>query len=595
MRGDDGRGPRPTRRQVIAGAGASALALTAGAGFAERPSVASGHVFHDRGGTGRRRAGDPGIPGVMVSNGRDVVLTDSEGRWRLPVADGDSVFVIKPPHWATPAGPGGVPRFLPFASPAGQPERHRLPPRRRCPDRHAAGHHRLSAQAPGGERSRFEVACWPTRSPRTARSSPTCATTSSPASPACGAAFGINHGDVVFDDLSLYPRYLQILGASGIPWHHCPGNHDINSEARDDRTSRETWKRVFGPRHYAFQHAGATFILLDNVHYFGHNPGTPDSGRYCGRIGEQQLQFVRNVLAHVPPEQLVVLSMHIPLATIRTRQRRRQHRRSPRPSGAALFPPAHGQLLRHMHLTEHHYLGAADGFRGAKPHHHHVLTAASGGWWGGPKDSRGIPSADSQDGTPNGFHVLAVEGSACTTSFVPAAGKSRAQLRAVVDGPHRRDAQAKPHGHGAGATAYAHLSQCELIVNVFDGGPADARDVRDVSRRRRAHCDAARSRPATPLSLGYFRSMRRCRSRGCGRCLRHTYGKRRSPRGCGPARIALRSRQQTNTAADIARTCCSRLRAGLNPRHDRPLAGRRRPHLGPPLAGVIGVVAGQVG
>jgi len=39
-------------------------------------------------------------------------------------------------------------------------------------------------------------------------------------------------GDVVFDDLSLYPRYLQILGASGIPWHHCPGNHDIDSEAR---------------------------------------------------------------------------------------------------------------------------------------------------------------------------------------------------------------------------------------------------------------------------------------------------------------------------------------------------------------------------
>ena len=129
----------------------------------------------------------------------------------------------------------------------------------------------------------------------------------------CGAAFGINHGDVVFDDLSLYPRYLQILGASGIPWHHCPGNHDINSEARDDRSSRETWKRVFGPRHYAFQYAGATFIMLDNVHYFGHNPGTPDSGRYCGQIGEQQLHFVRNVLANVPPEQLVVLSMHIPL------------------------------------------------------------------------------------------------------------------------------------------------------------------------------------------------------------------------------------------------------------------------------------------
>ena len=138
MRGDDRPRPRPTRRQVITGAGASALALTAGAGFAEPPTVASGHVFHDRGGTGRRRAGDPGIAGVMVSNGRDVVLTDSEGRWRLPVADGDSVFVIKPPHWTTPAGPGGVPRFSHLHRPAGQPEAisptatPASPPRARC-------------------------------------------------------------------------------------------------------------------------------------------------------------------------------------------------------------------------------------------------------------------------------------------------------------------------------------------------------------------------------------------------------------------------------------------------------------------------------
>ena len=70
---------------------------------------------------------------------------------------------------------------------------------------------------------------------------------------------------------------------------------------------------------------------------------------------------------------------------------------------------------------------------------------------GRPQDTRGIPSADSPDGSPNGFHVLAVDGPQYTTSFVPAAGKSRAQLRAIVDGPHCRDAQAKPHWHGAGA------------------------------------------------------------------------------------------------------------------------------------------------
>jgi hypothetical protein len=460
----------PTRRGVIAGAGAAALALTAGAAFAKRPSVASGHVFHDRSGTGRRRVGDPGIAGVMVSNGRDVVLTDSEGHWRLPLAEGDSVFVIKPPHWAVPAE-NGVPVFSRLHCPQGSP---------------IDISYRHAGVAPSGalpanidfplrrqqERSHFEVALLADTQPENGAELAYLRDDIVAAIPGCGAAFGINHGDIVFDDLSLYPRYLQVLSASGIPWHHCPGNHDINPEAHDDRSSRETWKRVFGPRHYAFQYAGATFIMLDNVHYFGHNPGMPDSGRYCGRIGEQQLQFVRNVLVNVPPEQLVVLSMHIPLRNYQNPTSPADNTGDRRALLELLSSRPHTlSFSGHMHLTEHHYFGADDGFHRAKPHHHHVLTAACGGWWGGPKDSRGIPSADSQDGTPNGFHALAVEGSACTTRFVPAAGKSRAQLRAIVDGPHCRDAQAKPHGHGALAAPYAHHSQCALIVNVFDGGP----------------------------------------------------------------------------------------------------------------------------
>src|SRR5450432_3086223 len=90
----DNKGSHRTRREILAAVGASSLALVTGTGFAARPTIAQGHVFHDRRETGKRSVGDPGIPGVMVSNGRDVVLTDSEGRWRLSIADGDSIFLI---------------------------------------------------------------------------------------------------------------------------------------------------------------------------------------------------------------------------------------------------------------------------------------------------------------------------------------------------------------------------------------------------------------------------------------------------------------------------------------------------------------------
>lgn len=464
MPGDDARRGGTTRRELMAAGGASALALSTGLGLGKPAAIANGVVFDDRGGTGRRRPGDRGIANVMVSNGRDVVLTDEDGRWRLPLAEGDSVFVVKPAHWSTPAR-GALPQFTYLHHPSGTPSdvdyRHGgVDPTGPLP--HSIDFP-LSRQP---EAAQFEALLLADTQPENGTELGYLRDDIIAGTLGCGAAFAINHGDIVFDDLALYPRYLAMLGATGIPWHHCPGNHDLNSEARDDRTSRETWKRVFGPRNYAFQHASTSFIILDNVHYFGYNPGKPRSGQYCGLIGEQQLAFVRNVLAHLPTDRLVVLSMHIPLTTY-------QDPTNPSDNTAdrlALLDLLAGRphsvsFSGHMHLSEHHYLTARGGR--SEPHHHQVLAAASGGWWGGPRDRRGIPFADSPDGSPNGYHVLSVDGSRYTTRFLAASGKSAQGLRAVVQGPDRHTLSALSDA----PIPAAALGDCRLIVNVFDGGP----------------------------------------------------------------------------------------------------------------------------
>jgi C terminal of Calcineurin-like phosphoesterase len=69
--------------------------------------------------------------------------------------------------------------------------------------------------------------------------------------------------------------------------------------------------------------------------------------------------------------------------------------------------------------------------------------------------------------SPNGFHVLSIDGSHYTTRFVPAVGKGARQLRAVVDGP-----RAGTFAGGSATFALDELGACELVVNVFDGGPA---------------------------------------------------------------------------------------------------------------------------
>ncbi|HPG88774.1 MAG TPA: calcineurin-like phosphoesterase C-terminal domain-containing protein, partial [Hyphomicrobium sp.] len=246
---------------------------------------------------------------------------------------------------------------------------------------------------------------------------------------------------------------------TGMPWYHCPGNHDMNLDSSTPAYAFEAWKQAMGCTHSAFQYAGATFFLLNNVEYFGRGGAAADGRGYRGFIGQDQIDFIANVLRHVPQDQLIVVSMHIPLVSFEspnsisdtTADRRALLRLlSGRPNTVS--------FSGHSHTTEHHYLGRADGFDRDTPHHHHVLTAACGSWWSGVPDARGVPISDSRDGTPKGIHVLSVDGNRYTTRLVtsPCAGAS--PLRAMIA---KLPAQ----------SAVTERLEDHLVVDVFDGGP----------------------------------------------------------------------------------------------------------------------------
>src|SRR5699024_4126041 len=46
--------------------------------------------------------------------------------------------------------------------------------------------------------------------------------------------FGISLGDIVGDDLDLYPPYVRSISRVGIPWFNVMGNHDVNYDAKTD-------------------------------------------------------------------------------------------------------------------------------------------------------------------------------------------------------------------------------------------------------------------------------------------------------------------------------------------------------------------------
>ena len=293
-----------------------------------------------------------------------------------------------------------------------------------------------------------------------------------------GAQFGLTAGDIMFDDLSLYERYNRLIGTMGLPWWNIGGNHDLNFEAPDRRLSRETFRRVFGPPYYAFHYARTLFLMLDDVDYLGHDPARPrGAGKYEGRLDDAQLTFVREVLARTPAETLIVIVMHIPLVNV-IDPNETYDRLINKDALFALFEGRKYTVsfAGHTHTTEHIYFDAAQGWKGEGAHHHHILTAVSGSWWSGPVDHRGVAVADSRDGTPNGFHVLSVDGLSYKTRFVPAKEPNGRQMRLSVDSRFHRPnkeilGEFRPGQLLSSPVARAALGASTLIANVFDTGP----------------------------------------------------------------------------------------------------------------------------
>jgi hypothetical protein len=459
-----------TRRETLLwGLAGAAAALAPASAAAE--SMAQGRVFVDR-------ADRAGLAGVLVSNGRDVAVTDAEGRWRLPAPAPCAFFVIKPRGYMVPVDPvTGSPRFYYLHSPEGSPASLGLTFAGLAPTGPLPASIDFALH-PQEEPDAFEVVLFTDPQPESEVEVDFIREDAIEALAGTKARFGLTAGDIMFDDLSLYDRYNRIIGTIGLPWWNIGGNHDLNYEAPDRALSRETFRRVYGPNYYAFFYAQTLFLMLDNVDYLGHDPAQPKgAGKYEGRIDATQLEFIKQTLAHTPAETLIVIVMHIPIVNVIDPQENYDRL----VNAQALFALFEGRkytvsFAGHTHTTEHVYFGAAEGWKGEGAHHHHILTAVSGSWWSGPLDHRGVAVADSRDGTPNGFHILAVDGLSYKTRFVPFKEPNGRQMRLSVDSRFHRPnaeiyAELRPGELLSSRIAQATLGAATLIANVFDGGP----------------------------------------------------------------------------------------------------------------------------
>lgn len=457
---------------ALAGCGLLALAaMTASASAAQNDYIAtihvipgsegaaaetvSGVVFEDLSRDGVRQDDEPGIAGVMVSNSREVVLTDENGAYELPAFDNMTVFVTEPRAYDVPVNDDLVPQFFYHHKPDGTPIELRyggLPPTGPLP---AAINFPMVR---GDTSDQFSCVVMGDTQPYSnteigyVRDSIVHDLVSQDLS---DAQCMILVGDVMGDDLDLLPRFMDMMSTVGLRQYYVHGNHDFDFDATSDADSADSWRRLYGPAYYSYDIGQVHFVVLDNVVYpcgpEDDGPGgrdacaDPERTVYNGRVADQQMEWLANNLAHVPEDRLIVLAHHIPFVSFIDSNTGRHQTDNVNDIYELLRGRPALSLSGHTHTLEQLLAGESyQGWQeqvgvGRLPFNHVVTGAPSGNWWSGDLNFDGIPMSFARLGTPRGYLIFDFDGNTYRDTFYGANLPTDRQMAVSFNTPQFRD------------------------------------------------------------------------------------------------------------------------------------------------------------
>lgn len=383
--------------------------------------TARGTVFLDANRNAQLDEGESGVEGVQVSNGREVVLTGADGTYELPAYDDMNLFITKPAGHDVPLSEQMVPQFYYVHKVEGSPPL-------RFGGIEPTGPLPAEINFPlieGGDDTAWELIVFGDTQPYSNREVNYVRDTAGrllQERDLSETEALIFMGDVMGDDLSLFPRFKALMAVGETPQYYVAGNHDIDFDAESDQHSFDTFRREWGPEYYSFDIGGVHFVVLDNVRYpcngVDEHPfcNPAEEPTYNGVVHDRQMEWLAADLANVPEDRLIVLNAHIPFQTF-TDNTAAKHQTDNFAEIAEIVGERPALALAgHTHTTEN--MPEGTGYEGWEentglaeaPFRLIVTGAVSGTWWQGDRGTDGIPHATQRLGSPRGYYVFEFDG-----------------------------------------------------------------------------------------------------------------------------------------------------------------------------------------
>ena len=345
-----------------------------------------------------------GLAGVAVTDGSNIVLTDSMGRYTLATLSlSQFVYITTPSGYDVPVASGSIPQFYHTLTPSDSIYDFHLTPSATDDNRHAFVVHtdvQVTSKSDVAQFSKQIVTDTRQTLQRLAAEG--------------YKVFGTDCGDIVGDTPSLFDDYIRACQVLDTPFFRIIGNHDMDYWGRSFETSYRTFSSLFGPTHYSFNCGKAHYIFINDNFYTGFGIN------YIGYIPESTLRWLEQDLNLLPKGSPVFVFMHIPTAE------------------STDLDHASFNYDWLANVRQFHYMFKDFDTHIVSGHTHfnmnlefnshlyeHVTAAVCGTWW---------RTEECMDGTPRGYGVFTVDGERVSWQYKSAGYPSTYQLRAYTPG-----------------------------------------------------------------------------------------------------------------------------------------------------------------
>ena len=454
--------------------------------------------------------GERGIAGVEVSNGREIVTTDRQGRYEISVRDGETVFLTQPAGYQVPVDEDNVAQFFYTHMPAGSPELRYggIDPTGPLPDAVDFPLARTTDTLSRDQRCLIggDIQTYTQEEVDYALRGAFADLTQRTDFTGCGALF---IGDIVGDDLDLYDQTRELTSLLNGPARFLPGNHDLDLDADYDHRF-DTYRSQFGPDYYSYDAGDVHVVSLNTVQY---SQGAPYNGTYNGGIDDEQLAWLRQDIANTPEDKLIVLATHIPLLNWHDQGSDRHQVDQVQAIHDIIGDRPAVAFGGHSHTLE--VMREGDSMEGWKslygvdelPFDHITAGAISGDWYTGRVTEDGYPTALQRDGAVPGVFTLEAHGNRYEDSFIGTGRAASEQMSLGLNTPSYRDWYDANRRNVGKAPAFEtplevsadELGESWLTTNVWAGGTGtevsvsiDGRPAQQAQRTQRLEGESKR-------------------------------------------------------------------------------------------------------